>query len=125
MALRMVAHAFNLSARALDSGASAGNTYANIQDERQDRVDDTLLPWKRGFEESISAVLPYGTWLELDMRGFLQTDPLKRTAYYQAMTELGAMLPAEVRQLERMPPLPEHPSPEPEPTEGVNGDADA
>jgi len=113
MALRMVAHAFNLSARALDSGASSGNTYANIQDERQDRVDDTLLPWKRVFEESVSAVLPYGTWLELDMRGFLQTDPLKRTAYYQAMTDLGAMVPAEVRQLERMPPLPEADTPPP------------
>jgi len=118
MALRMVAHAFNLSARALDSGASSGNSYANIQDERQDRVDDTLMPWKRVFEESVTAVLPYGTWLELDMRGFLQTDPLKRTAYYQAMAELGAMLPAEVRQLERMPPLDEEePDPLPEPVE--------
>ena len=133
MALRMVAHAFNLSARALDSGASAGNTYANIQDERQDRVDDTLLPWKRVFEESISGVLPYGTWLELDMRGFLQTDPLKRTAYYKSMMDLGAMTSDEVRQLERMPPMPDEleepapPAPELDvvPEEEVAADVDA
>lgn len=124
MALRMVAHAFNLSARALDSGASSGNTYANIQDERQDRVDDTLMPWKRVFEETMTAVLPYGTWLELDIRGFLQTDPLKRTAYYQSMASLDAMTSAEVRRLERLPPMPDDDAPiEPVSPEGVAADA--
>jgi HK97 family phage portal protein len=107
MVLRSVAHAFNLSARALDSGASSGNTYANIQDERQDRVDDTIQPWKRVYEDAITGLLPYGTWAELETRGYLQTDPAQRTAYYGAMHALGAITVDEIRRLERLPALPE------------------
>lgn len=103
MTLRMVAHAFNLSARALDSGASAGNTYANIQDERRDRLDDTIMPWKRQVEDTLSAVLPAGTWLELETRGYLETDPIKRTDYYTAGLAGGWLHPDEIRPLERLP----------------------
>ena len=91
MVLRMVAHAFNLSATALDSGAGKDNTYANITDQRSDRLVDTLLPWKRAEEQAVTAVLPYGTWAERDSRGYLQADPIKRTEYYAAMDALGAI----------------------------------
>lgn len=127
MVLRMVAHAFTLSGRSLDSGASAGNSYANIQDERHDRVDDSVMPWKRVLEDTVSSVLPYGTWHEVEMRGYLETDTAKRTAYYQAMHGMGAMDVGEIRRLERMPPLPEQPQtqPEPEPALPVGGGSDA
>jgi len=130
MVLRMVAHAFNLSARALDSGASSGNTYANIQDERRDRVDDTVMPWKRGLEDTLTGLLPYGTWHEVDMRGYLETDVEKRTAYYSAGLAGGWLSANEVRALERLPAIPE-PEPEPaapalgSPPEEVAGDAAA
>lgn len=124
MVLRMVAHAFNLSATALDSGAGKDNTYANITDQRSDRLVDTLLPWKRAEEQAMTAVLPYGTWAERDSRGYLQADPIKRTEYYAAMKALGAIQVSEIRDLERFPPMPE-PEPQPEPTPEVVPDVPA
>lgn len=101
--LRMIAHAFNLSSRALDSGAGSSMTYSTIEQERQDRLDDSISPWKNAVEDAITSVLPYGTWLELDVRGYLQTDPAKRTAYYAAGIAGGWIDPAEVRPYERLP----------------------
>lgn len=106
MILRMVAHAFNLSAHALDAGSSKDNTYANITDKRQDRLVDTLLPWKKAVEQAVTSVLPYGTWAELDTRGYLQSDPLARTEYYTAMKALDAIAVDEIRDLERFPAMP-------------------
>ncbi len=114
MVLRMVAHAFNLSARALDSGASSGNTYANIQDERHDRVDDSVMPWLSVLEDTLAGLLPYGTWPEVDVRGYLQSDPAARTAYYSAGIRDGWMFPGEARKLERLPAR-EDPEPGPAP----------
>lgn len=100
---KQIAHAFNLSAWALDAGSS-GNDYANITDRRQDKVDDTLMPWKRTVEETLAAqLLPYGTWLELETRGYLQTDPDKRMAYFGAGLEQGLFTPAYPQDLERIP----------------------
>lgn len=124
MVLRIVAHAFTLSGRTLDSGAAASNSYANIQDERHDRVDDSVMPWKRTLEDTLTSLLPFGTWHEVDLRGYLETDTTKRTAYYQAMTGMGAMTVDEVRRLERLSPLPElPPESEPEPEEVPDADA--
>ncbi len=102
MVTRRVAHCFNLSGWALDAG-TAGNDYANITDRRQDKVDDTLMPWKRAVEDSLSALLPYGTWLELETRGYLQTDPDKRMSYYKSGQEVGAFTAEYVQDLERVP----------------------
>jgi hypothetical protein len=44
MVLRMIAHAFNLSSRALDSGASSGNTYARTGSTT--RSCHGNVPWK-------------------------------------------------------------------------------
>lgn len=113
MMTRKVAHCFNLSGWALDAG-SAGNDYANITDRRQDKVDDTLLPWKRATEDALSALLPYGTWLELETRGYLQTDPEKRMAYYAVGRGLDVFTVDYVQDLERIP-AQYRPGPEPEP----------
>jgi len=116
---RKVAHCFNLSGWALDAG-STGNDYANITDRRQDKVDDSVMPWKRATEDALSALLPYGTWLELEARGYLQTDPEKRMAYYTSGLGLGVFTPEYPQDLERIParyrPAEEEPVPdEPEP----------
>ena len=89
MMTRKVAHCFNLSGWALDAG-SAGNDYANITMRRQDKADDTIVPWKRAVEDALSPLLAYGTWLELETRGYLQTDPAARMAYYKSGMDLGA-----------------------------------
>lgn len=113
-ALRMLAHAFTLSARSLDSGAGNSMQYANITDDKHDRVDDSVMPWKRTLEDTLGSVLPHGTWLEVDMRGYLETDEQRRVGYYQPMKAMGAMTVDEIRAFEKLPPLPE-PQPEPEP----------
>lgn len=114
MMTRKVAHCFNMSAWTLDAG-SAGNDYANITDRRQDKVDDTLLPWKRATEDALSALLPYGTWLELETRGYLQTDPAARMGYYQSGVGVGAFTPEYVQDLERIPAQYRPGDPEPPP----------
>jgi hypothetical protein len=98
-----IAHAFNLSAWALDAGTT-GNDYANITDRRQDKVDDTLMPWKRAIEETFAAqLLPFGTWLELETRGYLQTDPERRMAYFGAGMKEGLFTAEYAQDLERIP----------------------
>ncbi len=126
MVLRTVAHAFNLHAAALDSGAQGDGVYANLTDNRQKLLDESIQPWRRSVEDELSAILPYGTWLSLDTRGFLETDSAKRTAYYAAGLAGGWLTAAEVRAIERLPPLPEQDPPEPddEPTEDEDPEED-
>lgn len=105
LTLLELAHAFNLAAWMLDAGSDS-STYANIQDRRQDHTDLTLVPWARRVAEALSGVLPFGTWVELDFRAYLQTDERRRISYYQSMHAMGAMTVEEIRRLERLGPLP-------------------
>lgn len=106
LVLRAIAHAFNLNAAALDSGAATGNDYANITDRRQDRTDHTLKPWATVFADTLSAMLPYGTWCSSDFRGYLATDTAERIAYYKAGLDGGWLEINDIRRFERMPKLP-------------------
>jgi len=55
--------------------------------------------------------------LELETRGYLQTDPAARMGYYQAGQAVGAFTAEYVQDLERIPQQyrPTEPEPEPEP----------
>ena len=41
-------------------------TYANISEKRQDRVDGPLSSWSARIEETISALMPWGTVMRID-----------------------------------------------------------
>ena len=108
LVLRMIAHAFNLPASALDSGAAGGSlTYANITQDDQRIVVTSLRPWAAAFDSMLSALVPFGTWAEHDWRGYLLTDAAARTAYYQAGLRDGWLQVDEVRRAEKLPPLPD------------------
>lgn len=119
MLAQKVAHAFNLSAWSLDAGTT-GNDYANITDRRQDKTDDTLTLWKRALEQAVSPMLPRGTWLEIDPRGYLATDPAARMAYYRDGVQVGAFTAEYVQDFERVPVRYRPTSPQ----EGDNADTD-
>lgn len=94
-----VAHAFNMSAFQLDAEVTS-NTYANIQDRRQDFVDGTVQQFAQPQMDTLTSVLPYGSELRVDYRGYLLTDSKARTDYYAAGIAAGWMTPEEARAME-------------------------
>jgi HK97 family phage portal protein len=120
--LRDIAHAFNMSAVMLDAQSGGSMDYANINDRRQDFVDHTLTDLGTGFGELVTAVLPAGTWAQVDYRGYLETNQAEKISYYTAMVGLGAMTVDEVRRLERLPPLEQPVDVDPDPVEEEVGD---
>lgn len=102
VSLLAVAHACNMSAWMLDAEV-ATSTYANIQDRRQDHVDHTLAQFAQPQEQVLSSLLPFGTELQIDYRGYLLTDSAARCAYYAAGIAAGWLTADEARTLERLP----------------------
>lgn len=103
LSLLAVAHAFNMSAYMLDAEVTS-STYANIQDRRQDHVDHTVAQFAQPVMETLSALQPYGTAVEVDYRGYLLTDAKARTDYYAAGITDGWLTSEEARALEGLPP---------------------
>jgi HK97 family phage portal protein len=90
-----------------------GNTYANVESRMLSFIQNTLLPWARRIEATLSAELPRGTWLKVDFNGLLRADTATRFNAYSTAISDGWMLIDEVRALEDLAPLPNTtPSPE-------------
>lgn len=85
------------------------DTYANIVDRQQHFVTFTLLPWARRIEDTLSALFPRGTQVQIDMRGLLRGDTASRYAGYQIALQNGWLTVDEIRRLEDLGPLPATP----------------
>jgi HK97 family phage portal protein len=94
-------------------GAPSGDsaTYANVESRQIIFTTHTLTPWARRIEETLSAELPYGTWIEMDMRGLLRGDSNTRKEFYASALEHGWLTVDEVRSIERLPVMPNEPLP--------------
>jgi HK97 family phage portal protein len=66
-----VAHAFGLSSIWLDEGAS-GLTYQNNSDRRRDLVDISLAGWSESLMATITALLPFGSRVDVNWTTFTQ-----------------------------------------------------
>ena len=101
-------------------GAPTGDslTYATSETRAQDYQTWTLLPWATAIEESLSALLPAGQQINIDMRGILRADtPTRYNSYSTALSD-GWLLKSEVRAIEGLVPIPgidDEPEPEPPP----------
>lgn len=88
-------------------GISMGsnNTYANVESQSIDYVQDSLLPWARRLEASFDAVLPWGTTLKLNLDGLRRADTKTRYDAYAVGLSNGFLTIDEVRERESLPPL--------------------
>lgn len=82
------------------------NRWSTVEQEFLTAQVFCLLPWQRriesAIERSILATYP-GTYYRLDNRGLLRADTAARVSLYQAMWQMGAISPNEVRALEDLP----------------------
>jgi HK97 family phage portal protein len=88
-------------------GISMGsnNTYANVESQSIDYVQDSLLPWARRIEASFDAILPWGTTLKLNLDGLRRADTKTRYDAYAVGLSNGFLTVDEVRERESLPPL--------------------
>jgi len=88
-------------------GISMGsnNTYANVESQSIDYVQDALLPWARRAEAAFDAVLPWGTTMKLNLDGLRRADTKTRYDAYAVGLSNGFLLIDEVRDRENLPPL--------------------
>lgn len=85
-------------------------TYANLQDRNTRRVQVTFLPWIVRLEKTLSALMPPGRFVKLNVDGLLRGDQTARYAAYQTGITTGFMTVDEVRALEDLPPLSDPPA---------------
>ena len=93
-------------------GSTDANTYANIESRRMDLYTFTYIQWTKRIEAVLSAQLPAGTELKVDLRGLLQADTATRYQTYATALDKGILTVDEVRELEDLPPLFELPAEE-------------
>lgn len=88
-------------------GISMGsnNTYANIESQEIDYVQDALLPWARRIESAFDAILPWGTTLKLNLDALRRADTKTRFDAYAVGLSAGFLTVDEVRAREDLPPL--------------------
>lgn len=92
-----------------DVGVSTtSRTYFNAQDRRMSRINDTLAPYMRAITDRLSMgdVTKRGYCVEFDLDDYLKADPATRWSTYQTAVSMKAMTVDEVREEERLPPLP-------------------
>jgi len=108
MGILDVANAFGVEPYMLGL-PSDGSTYANIESRSLHFVRYTLLPWVSRIESALSALLPRGTDVKIDLSGLARADSSVRTAYYESGLAGGWLTPDEVRQAEGLAPAPRAP----------------
>jgi HK97 family phage portal protein len=86
-------------------------TFSNIEEQAQEFVDYTLMPYIEGWQQAIHRDLLTPDEREAGYYGHFRTQALlrgkhiDRAQYYTAMQQVGAMSPNDIRQLEDMNPV--------------------
>lgn len=105
--IRDVSRWFGVPAHRLSDLGRA--TWANIEQENISYVAHSLMFWLESWEQTIARDLvgeDEGIFAEHVVEGLLRGDAAARGAYYQAMTNIGALTPNEVRSRENLNPVP-------------------
>lgn len=105
--------------------STTSRTYFNATDRRQGRVNDVLAPYMRAIADRLSMgdVTPRGNVVRFDLTEYMRADPITRVQYYQALKAMGAITTDEIREAEKLPPMPADEQPEP-PTQTDEPDGD-
>jgi phage portal protein BeeE len=126
-----VAHAFNLDGAMLGAPTGDSGTYANIESRFSLYRTGTLGRWQADTEQAVSALLPYGTDLDIRLDLILRANPTARYEAHASALGAGWKTPNEVRAEEGLPPVDggdelitaaaPAPDPEPEPEPDTEG----
>lgn len=93
------ARLMGLAPRYVNAPSASSMTYSNVESERRDLVDTTLLPYLRAVEQRLSMgdVTPRGTTVRFDLTQLLRGDTKTALEGAQIAVALGAMTADEVR----------------------------
>ena len=84
-------------------------TYATVEANMIQFVQNTVQPWTTTIEAALAAdagVFPFQSWFpEFVLDGLLRADSNARSQFYRALTAVGAITPNEIRDRENMSPL--------------------
>jgi len=100
-------------------------TYANLEQRNARRVQVTFLPWIVRIEKALSATLPRGQFVKLNVNALLRGDSRTRWGNYKTAEDINTSAAArgdvpvlstqEMRDLEEFGPAPEAPEPPEQP----------
>ncbi|MBO9321647.1 MAG: phage portal protein [Roseiflexus sp.] len=86
-------------------------TFSNIEEQAQEFVDYTLMPYIEGWQQAIYRDLlteeerRAGYYAHFRTQALLRGKHIDRAQYYSTMQQIGAMSPNDIRQLEDMNPI--------------------
>lgn len=89
--------------------STTSRTYQNATDRRQDRINDVLSPYMRAITDRLSMgdVTRRGHRVAFDLDDYMRADPRTRWDVYEKQHRMfGDAILDEIRDEERMPPLP-------------------
>lgn len=88
--------------------STTSRTYSNDVDRRRNKLNEVLAPYMRGITDRLSMgdVTRPGFTVRFNTTEYLMANPTERWAVYTAAKALEAITVEEIRQAERMPPLP-------------------
>ena len=99
-----VARLFGIPPHMLGSQKPGAVGYASVEQRSIDYVTHAVLPIVNRIEKGYSRLLRgQKTYLRFNLEGLKRGDQAARSTYYQTMTAIKAMKPAEVRALEDLP----------------------
>lgn len=99
-----VARLFGIPPHMLGSQKPGAVGYASVEQRSIDYVTHAVLPIVNRIEKGYSRMLRgQKTYLRFNLEGLKRGDAAARATYYQTMTSIKAMKPAEVRALEDLP----------------------
>lgn len=86
-------------------------TFSNIEHQAQEFLTYTMRPWLSRWEQRLnkSLLLPSQRskfFTQFEDKGVMKADTPARTAFYQAMSNIGVYSPNDIRELEDEPPVP-------------------
>lgn len=90
-------------------GGGSQLTYANIESQQIDYVQDALLPKARRIEATLDAEFPRGTEMKINLDGLRRGDTKSRYEAHKIGIEAGFLTVSDVRKLEDLPPREDEP----------------
>ncbi|MGW0993523.1 phage portal protein [Streptomyces sp. NPDC002523] len=92
----------------LIGGETGGSmSYSSPEQREIELIQLTLKPWMATFESHLSMLTPRGQCVAFDSDALIHMDPLSRWAMYEKQRLIGGTNVDEIRNKERMPPLPD------------------
>jgi phage portal protein BeeE len=92
-------------------GGSTGDslTYGTRESEAIQFVTHGMLPWTTRIEQALAAdrsIFPFSSWYpQFVLEGLMRADAKARGEFYKLLSDVGAIVPNEIRALENRAPL--------------------